>query len=1205
MMKTTRTLGLHLGTSSIGWAVVEKNDSSTRLLDCGVFKFKDGIEHTDKGEKPMTQTRTEARRKRRLRFRTRLRKVEVLKVLVRYGLCPYLSEEVLKEWKERKVYPMDEEFLRWQHSDQEDNPYADRRRCVSEALDMSSVKDRFALGRAMYHMAQRRGFLSNRKSGKESDGIMEQSITKLNQDMERAGCRYLGEYLYKQHSEGRKVRCVYTAREGHYLKEFEAICERQRLDAALREELFRAIFYQRPLKSHKHLVGRCSLEKSQTRCRVSHPQFEEYRMLQDINNIRIKYAEEDWRPLNETEREAVIPLFHRKSKNYFPFEDIARKLAGKDNYGYRGDKGKEVLFNYPMYKNFNGCVVTARLKSVFGDEWLANASERYALRGDKTDLEVMNDIWHVLESYESREMLAEWAVRNFGLTQEEAEEFAGIPMPEGYGSLSLRAIRKILPHLQKGHRYDAAVLLANLPAVMEYRDDAELLERMEKGVMEIVNDDAKNALGWRIRPVRESVIDFLKDTEGVKIACLDRLYDSTEKVYRDSREMKKGRRQLGSPRLDALKNPMVMRALFQLKRLVNNLLLSGMVDENTRINLELSRELNDANTRQAIARYQSEIEKQHRLYKDEICKFMGSSYVPTEDDVLKYQLWEEQKHTCIYTGRKIGLADFLGNHPAFEVDYIIPRSRDGEDSQRNKVLCEIYYNRQVKQTKMPSELDNFREIMDNVAALGWMDEAESLRKGIEKYKSKKVSSKDEKDKAIRARRKMEMRLGYLQGKIGCLRAKEAPKWLPNMEGVNAAVIRKYAKEFLGSVFGGVFCMKDIVTAGFRDMWGLNRYYSEQKRCSYAHHAVNAITLACIGKSDYDRLARYFRDLDGYKFYRKREAMAELPWDTFIEDVRNEVDSILIPHYTPDNMGKKTKKKVRRNGEVVLDADGKPMYMKGDCVRGSLHADTFYGAIKHDGRIRYVIRKKLADLKETDVAKIVDDKVREKVAAAVAAKGFAEAVSEGVMMNETLGIKIRKVRIFATTANPLRLKRHRDISRHEHKRDYYVVNELNYAMGIYSDGRKNTYKMMNCMNAGKYFNGKTGRTQLFDSVDEKGNVLRYVLKQGTMMLLYEDSPKELFECSQKELSQRLYRVTGLSQTENRNNGQSRWYGVIVMKHHKEARKSSELILKSGKFRRSNGYCPVYKMQHTQFEALVEGRDFDISVTGRIRFIRDTK
>lgn len=1200
-MKRTKTLGLHLGTSSIGWAVVERDmyDESV-LLDRGVFKFKDGVEHTDKGEKPMTQTRTDARSKRRIKFRSKLRKIEVLKVLVRHDLCPFLSEDTLKAWKDKKTYPMDENFLLWQHANKNKNPYADRYRCVSEDLDLSLRKDRYILGRALYHMSQRRGFLSGRKSAQESDGTVVQSISRLNQEIEKAGCSYLGEYLYMLHSQGKKVRCLYTAREGHYLKEFDAICERQRLDAALRQELVRAIFFQRSLKSQKHLVGRCSLEKSQTRCRVSHPQFEEYRMLQDINNIRIKYAEEDWRPLNELEREAVIPLFHRKSKNYFAFEDIAKKLAGKGRYGYRGDKGKKVLFNYPMYKNFCSCCVTARLKSVFGDEWLVNASARYALRGNKTDLQVMNDIWHVLESYESREMLAEWAVRNFGLTQKEAEQFAGISMPEGYGSLSLRAIRKILPHLQKGHRYDAAVLLANLPAVMEYRDDAELLERMEKGVMEIVNDDAKNALGWRIRPVRESVIDFLKDTEGVKIACLDRLYDSTEKVYRDSREMKKGKRQLGSPRLDALKNPMVMRALFQLRRLVNDLLLSGMVDEDTRINLELSRELNDANTRQAIARYQSDLEKQHRLYEDEIRKFMGGSYIPTEDDVLKYQLWEEQKHTCIYTGRQIGLADFLGNHPSFEVDYIIPRSRDGEDSQRNKVLCEVYYNRQVKQTKMPSELDNFREIMDNVAALGWMDEAENLRKGIEKNRSKKVSSKDEKDKAIRARRKMEMKLGYIQGKIDCLRAKETPKWLPNMEGVNAAVIRKYAKEFLGSVFGGVFCMKDIVTAGFRRMWGLEEYYGEQKKCSYAHHAINAITLACIGKSNYDRLAGYLRDLDGYKFYRKKEAMVELPWETFIEDVRSEVDSILIPHYIPDNMGKKTKKKVRRNGEVVLDADGKPMYMKGDCVRGSLHADTFYGAIKRDGRIRYVIRKKLADLKETDIAKIVDDKVREKVAAAVAAKGFAEAVSEGIMMNEELGIEVKRVRIFASTTNPIRLKRHRDLSQHEHKREYYVVNELNYAMGIYSDGRKNTFKMINCMNAGKYFNGKTGRDSLFEPMDEKGNELRYVLKQGTMMLLYEESPKELLECTQEELSQRLYRVTGLSQMENRQNGVSRWYGIIVIKHHKEARKSSEIDVKSGKFKRSNGYCPVYKMQHTQFEALVEGRNFDISVTGKIRF-----
>lgn len=1198
----TKTLGLHLGTSSIGWAVVERGEhSQTRLLDRGVFKFKDGVEHTDKGEKPMTQTRTEARSRRRNKFRTRLRKIEVLKVLIRHGLCPYLSDEALKEWKERKVYPMDDEFLLWQRSDQEDNPYADRRRCVSETLDLSSRKDRFALGRAMYHMAQRRGFLSNRKSPKDSDGKVEQSITKLNQDMEKAGCMYLGEYLYMLHSKGTKVRCQYTAREGHYLKEFEAICERQRLDAALRDELFRAIFYQRPLKSQKHLVGRCSLERSQMRCRVSHPLFEEYRMLQDINNIRIRYAGEEARPLNDAEKRAVMPLFYRRSKTSFPFEDIAKKLAGKGNYGYvRTDRDKPVLFNYPMYKNFSSCCVTARLKAVFGEEWLANACERYALRGSKSDAEVMNDIWHALESYDSNDMLAEWAVRNFGLTKQDAEQFAGIPMPEGHASLSLRAIRKILSHLRKGHRYDVAVLLANLPAVMQSRDDAGLLERMEAGVIGIASDDAGNFSGRRTRPVRESVIDFLKDMEGVRITQLDRLYDRTEKTYRDSCEVKRGKRQLGSPRTDALRNPMVMRALFQLRRLVNELLMSGLVDESTRINIELSRDLNDANTREAISRYQDGLEKQRRKYEEEIRRFMGASYVPTEDDVLKYQLWEEQKHMCVYTKRPIGMADFLGDHPSFEEDHIIPRSRGGEDSQRNKVLCEIYFNRKVKQAKMPSELDNFREIMDNVAALGWMDEAERLRKGIEKCRTKNAKSKEEKNKAIQERRRLEMRLGYVQGKIDCLRAKETPKWLPNMEGVNAAVIRKYAREFLGTVFRNVFCMKDIATAEFRKMWGVEDLYREQMKYSYAHHAVNAITLACIGKADYDRLARYLRDIDDSRYYRRKEAVAELPWSTFVDDVRKGVETILIPHYTPDNMGKKTKKKMRRNGEVVLDAEGRPKYMRGDGVRGSLHEQTFYGAIKRDGRVRYVRRKRLAELKKEEVRNIVDDRVREKVAAAVAEKGFSRAVSEGIMMNEELGIEIRKVRIFTTTANPIRLKRHRDLSQHEHKRDYYVKNDQNYAMGIYGDGKKNTFKMMNLMNAGKYFNGKTDRSQLFDAVDEKGNELRYVIRHGTMMLLYEEFPEELFACTQEELSQRLYRVTGLNSSEIRNNGKSYWYGTIVLKHHKEARKTSEIEVTSGSFRKSNGYCPVYRMQHTQFEALMEGKDFDISVTGRIRF-----
>ena len=107
-----KVLGLDLGTNSIGWAIVQHNDDlSYSLLDKGVNIFQDGVAHDKSGEKPMVSERTAARSSRRHYFRRRLRKIELLNVLVKYDLCPYLSEEELSEWKNHKKYPLKDEFL--------------------------------------------------------------------------------------------------------------------------------------------------------------------------------------------------------------------------------------------------------------------------------------------------------------------------------------------------------------------------------------------------------------------------------------------------------------------------------------------------------------------------------------------------------------------------------------------------------------------------------------------------------------------------------------------------------------------------------------------------------------------------------------------------------------------------------------------------------------------------------------------------------------------------------------------------------------------------------------------------------------------------------------------------------------------------------------------------------------------------------------
>lgn len=253
----------------------------------------------------------------------------------------------------------------------------------------------------------------------------------------------------------------------------------------------KAIFDQRPLKSQKGQVGKCVFEKNKTKCPSSHPMYEEYRMLSFINNIKILTPKDDaLRPLSAEERELIMPLFFRKSKKQFDFEDIAKKLAPKKQYGFfnkSADAGMPYLFNYPMDTSVSGCPVTAALKDIFGDNWIDGLCETYTLAEGKSRLDIVNDIWHALFFYTDDTKLAEFAKNRLQLSDEEAKKFCDISLPSDYASLSLKAICKILPYLRRGLIYSHAVFLGNLCEVMpQYEWNIE--EMREAAIDNIIHE---------------------------------------------------------------------------------------------------------------------------------------------------------------------------------------------------------------------------------------------------------------------------------------------------------------------------------------------------------------------------------------------------------------------------------------------------------------------------------------------------------------------------------------------------------------------------------------------------------------------------------------------------------------------------------------------------------------------------------------------
>ena len=636
----------------------------------------------------------------------------------------------------------------------------------------------------------------------------------------------------------------------------------------------------------------------------------------------------------------------------------------------------------------------------------------------------------------------------------------------------------------------------------------------------------------------------------------------------------------------------------------------GKIDKTTKINIEFARGLNDANMRNAIERYQRENEKLHKEYADDIVKLCKAAcsldITPTEDDILKYKLWKEQNERCLYTGDQIGICDFIGADPKYDIEHTIPRSRGGDNSQMNKTLCQCDFNRRIKRAKLPSELANHAEVMTRIEQLGWVKEIEKLEKQIFgcDRSVKSAATKAAKDRAIRDRHYFRMRLNYLRGKLLRFTIDKVPEGFSNRQGVDIGIIGKYAKMYLETVFDRVFTVKGATTADFRKMWGLQEEYTKKERVNHVHHCIDAITIACIGSGTYAKWAQYQRDAEHYYWNNEHKPVFDKPWATFTEDVKAVADDLLVSHQTANNLPKHTRKKVRVRGVVQRNAAGNVIYTQGDTARASLHQQTFYGAIKRDDEIKFVVRKKLDDLKTmADVDKIVDDAVRECVKAAIEREGFKEAMSKPICFNAAKGVYIKKVRIYTpSVTSPIHLKKHRDQSRFEHKQDYYVANDNNYCMAIY-EGRdaknrvKRSFRIVNSLDAVKYYNNKTDCYDIVPLSDKDDFPLKAILRTGTMVLFYENSPEELYDCSRAELSKRLYKVTGMS--EQVVSGQYH-YGTFTFRHHQEARPTGELKAKGGEYKRDEEYRPIIGLKHTQLNALVEGYDFEITVTGEIKF-----
>lgn len=1218
-----RNLGLDLGTNSLGWSIIEDQ----KIIDAGVIIFEQGIP-LDQGKEAATSPAADRRgfrAMRRLKFRRRLRKYHTLKVLIENGMCP-LSMDELKVWIRKSIFPVENKaFIQWLNSTLEKNPYAYRAMAVRQVLGPLEA------GRAFYHLALRRGFKSSRKdagSGDEKDAELsefKQKIQLLTQELEKRNNCTAGEFFYELLKQGKKIRRDWrVGRVEHYEPEFRKICAVQKVPAEVEKKLHQAIFFQRPLRSQKHLVGNCSLETKRPRCMIGHPFFERYRMLAFINSIKLTFDDGTTRFLTDEERAKVQGAFYVKDAS-FKFEKIIKILYPK----YKKD-GSARFFNYKPEKTVSSSPVTHQLQKVLETDDLFSWRRTYTGRDGKIREMDYQPLFDALTYFDDESRLEVFAAERAGLTGEKIKEFLQIRIPEGYAQFSLYAMRKIMPFLEQGHIQTRAVSLAKLPELIGQETFRKNAGKILSDLAEIEADyrrerDSERSLQERATflPLTARLRDYFETTWHMAPGKFDTLYQYNDRSdYPDCAE--KGI--LPPVNLGMIYNPMVHRSLTILRRLVNHLRKVGKIDDHTEIHIELARSVNDKNTRLAYEAWQKDRENLRAKCAQEIQE-RGEN--PTDDLIRKYILWQEQNQKCLYTGKSIGWVDLVNG--GVDIEHTVPRSRGGDNSLDNLTLCFAEYNRNVKGGLLPSECINYDSaaggyevsILKNLEIAGWFETLAQLEKNYENAKSsaRKCTMPEARAAARQKALKYRFELDYWRAKIGAFKkTAEEIGGFSNRQLVDTGVMERHAVFLLKSVYPKVYSRSGRVTAYAREAWGVQEIDTAKDRSNHIHHAIDAMVLAALTERNYKWITTAFREDEEKMQAHARKCNANpgaYPWETFPYDVHKAAEEILIRHLVRHNETKQTYWNSIVLANPIKRADGatvRQVRAAGDTVRGRLHEETFFGRIQDpaDGTEKCVVRKPLnADSFKSiaDLENIVDPKVREAVIAQIQwrmddGKSFKDAFADELHMpsgnGEFNGPPIKKVRIFARISDPLKIRKQGYGSEKAYKNFVYANTAKggNFITALYRDEKE----MLNfeLLTLWEWANGhKDPDFVPLEKRTGKGTFIGCI-QPGTLALTYENLPEELKALAPAELKKRLYKVR-----EIRGNGQ--WWFVFHQDARPKGEIQAEMKAKYGKAQSSAISCtepyPLLLLgsKTVASHLIFEGIDFTLSIDGEITFI----
>lgn len=1226
-------LGIDIGTNSLGWVLILGN----KIIDKGVIIFPIGT-NIKKGilEETKNHQRGNYRRTKRNLFRYKLRRKELKKLLKELLMLPdFLKLNYKSEYQAIELYKLRANALYQQIPLEEigrifllinkHRGFKSNSKLAQEANDTEEegkVKNGIlqletfitesnskTIGEYFYKMYSKADQLFNEDKWHNKNEPFDQRaidenglfVLHNNRGIRRENGRYVSRKMYET-----EFDLIWAKQKEYYknltgsAKEYEEIKKlpiaeknialKQFKETAYWQMKYQTIFYQRPLKSQKKFIGKCSLETNKRTAPISSILFQEFRILKQLSDLR--YSEEtkdifnspippEWKMKIVDYLEIHPTLSLRQTKN---FKDKVRKDDLMDILGIENKKSIEFNFdNNEDDKVFHGNKTLCAIYNCCGKE------KYYELKNDQK----LEKLWHILYMAKDDEWLRDTLLHKWEFNEDTVSKLVEMGLEEGFANYSSKVIQSILPFMKQGNdEFDALVLANYMKAPDEVKTDLKLKDKISI----LKNNELRNPVVEKaVNQVIKTVNAILK-TKSYKIN-----QEELEIRIESTREFKKPKKERENIRRG---NTEIEKKRIEYANFLNEKRKEGKL-----------------NFRKEIQKYDPIINKFELWLEMGFDKEDNTfqNFNLEKNGKEKHKLWLECNRVCPYSGRVINLAILFSAET--EIEHIIPYSKCLDNSFSNKTITFTLINKEkgndtpfeyFKKKKSKKEFDDFKKRLkasnnfskDKIKKFlieklefDFTNAQYPNASYIAKYTRKKMLEvcKDvlfTNGAATADLRKNDWHLGSLLDKIRYeeettididnylnslnLYKKGFYQWqkkkysstdLPKIDWKNLIpeITSEYEKETKEPLYEWW-----IAVEKFNEFRGGK---GKKDRSDHRHHLLDAIIIACCSRSTIQKLSTLNakREIDGISMYDERGRInrdkIECPLE--YDEIKSALKDILVYHKSEQRLITSRINKIKKK----KTAEDKSNFIKQKtyAVRGSLHKDTFFGKLKnpvHQGFEKtdvYVSRVELnADnfKDEKSLHKIIDKNIQEilrrrlgkSIYSGKGEKAFSfDALREDPVYlysikkhlkdfssipkskNDKPLPVIKKIRIAnKNTRNLIQLP-----AKDEHRivlnNNRYAETDGNYVMAIYEKtetDKKGETKIKRDFQLISFFDAINKRANgkiLFPDEKNGMGLMKncHYLIAGDMVIMYEENEDEINWDDKLDLKKRLYKVTQLT------------------------------------------------------------------------------